>query len=173
MRVLPCLPSPRLSLGILALLVMAPAWAQDPATEYEAIKRSSLKGIESIEVIVLASETDLACRQVSDEQLETEVEAQLRWAGIHIDPAATSFLFVSVASVEALKELLCGFVVSVELQQVVLLARDTRIMTFGMTWHQGGLGVVATSRSPEYLRRMLAGIVTNFIDAYREQNPKQ
>jgi hypothetical protein len=173
MRCHPFLSGPRFALRILALLIITPAWAEDPVAEYEAIKRSSLKGIESVSVIVLASEADSGCRQVSDEQIQTEVEARLRRAGILIGPGAASYLFVSVASVEALKELLCGFAVSVELQQVVLLARDMRVMTFGMTWHQGGLGVAATSRIQEYLLRMLADIVDNFINAYLEQNPKK
>jgi hypothetical protein len=173
MRFLLFLSAPRLVLVIFAFLVMYPAWAEDPVAEYEAIKRSSLKGFESVEVIVLAAEADSGCRQASDEQIQTEVEARLRRAGIQIGPGAASYLFVRVASVEALKELLCGFAVSVELQQVVLLARDMRIITFGVTWQQSGLGVAATSRIPEYLRRMLADIVDNFINDYLEQNPKQ
>ena len=172
MRCHPFLSGPRFALGILALLVIAPAWAGDPVAEYKAIKRSSLKGIESLDVIVLASEGDSGCRQVSEEQIQTDVEARLREAGIRIGPGGATYLFISTASVEALEELLCGFAISVELQQLVLLARDPQIVTFGMTWHQGGLGVAATSRQHEYLRQMLADIVDNFIVAYLEQNPK-
>jgi len=172
MRVLPCPSAFRLVLGLLALLIMAPAWADDPVAEYNAIKRASLKGIESVEVVVLAARSDSECRQLSAEQLETATEAQLHEAGIPLGPGAASYLFVSVTSVEALTNLLCGFAVSVDLQQVVVLVRDMRITTFGTTWHQGGLGVAAIEKHPEYLRRMLAALVDEFITAYLEQNPK-
>lgn len=163
---------PRFALRILALLIITPAWAEDPVAEFNAIKRSSLKGIKSVEVIVLATEAESRCPDLTDEQVETDVETQLRQADIPIDPDSTAFLFVSVVSVAVLKGHLYGFAVSVDLQQVVLLARDLRIMTLGTTWHQGGMGVAGTSKIPEYPRRMLAHIVDQFINDYREQNPK-
>ncbi len=83
---------------------------------------------------------DSACRQISADQLEADVEGRLRRAGVPIGPGTASYLFVRLGSIEPLKETLCAFTVPVELQQVVVLVRDTRIMTFGMTWHQAGLG---------------------------------
>jgi hypothetical protein len=162
----------RLALGLLALLLLAPAWAADPVAEYEAIKRASLKGIESLNVVVLAAKLDSACHRVSDEDIETEVEARLERAGIPLAPDPVAYLFVSLASVEPLKDLLCGFVVSVEVQHVVRLVRDMRIMTFGMTWHRGGLGFASTSRTANDVRRLLAALVDEFITVYLEQNPK-
>lgn len=162
----------RLTLGLVTLLLITPAWADDPVAEYDAITRASLKGIESLDVVVLPARADPGCPPPSAEQTETEIEAQLQRAGIPIGPAAASYLFVSVASVDALTDLLCGFAVSVELQQVVVLLRDPRITTFGTTWRRGGLGVVATVKHPAYLRGMLAIIVDEFITAYREQNPR-
>ena len=172
MRVHPFLSGLRLALGLLALLVVAPAWAGDPDAEYEAIKRASLKGIESLEVLVVAPHAASGCGQVSREQVQTEVEARLRQAGLPVGLGGATHLVISLASVEPLKERLCGFVVSVALQQVVLLVRDTRIATFGMTWHRGGLGLAAPARIPEDLRGMLAAIVDEFIAAYLEQNPR-
>lgn len=172
MRVLPRLSGPRLALTILALLIIAPAWAEDPVAEYEAVRRASLKGIESLEVIVFGAKTDLGCRHASTEHIQTEVEAQLERAGIRIGPGTGSYLLVTVTSIEHLEGLLCGFAVSVEVQQVVLLARDTRIITFGMTWQKSGLGVAATAGFPESLRHLLAELVDEFVTAYLEENPK-
>jgi hypothetical protein len=172
MRVLTCPSAFRLALGLLALFILAPAWAEDPATAYDAIKRASLKGIESLNVVVLAAKLDSGCHRVSHEEIETDVEARMERAGIPLAPDPGAYLFVSLASVELLKDVLCGFVVSVELQQVVRLVRDMRIMTFGMTWHRGGLGFASTSSTPEDLRRLLATLVDEFITVYLEQNPK-
>jgi hypothetical protein len=173
MRLLAFLSGPRLALGILALLFTAPAWAEDPAAEFNAIKLSSLKGIESVIVIVLEAPAESRCPDLPNEQVQTDVETQLRQAGISIGPgSAAAYLFVSVVSVEVFKSHLYGFAVSVDLQEVVLLARDRRILTFGTTWHQGGIGVAATSRIPEYPRQMLAQIVDEFTTDYLEQNPK-
>jgi hypothetical protein len=167
----PVLAGPRLAIGFLVLFVVAPVWAEDPMAEYNAIKRASLKGIESLNVVVSAAKVDSGCQRVSDEEIESEVEARLERAGILLAPDPVAYLFVSLAVVEPLKDVLCGFVVSVELQHVVRLVRDMRIMTFGMTWHRGGLGFASTSRTPEDLRRLLATLVDEFIAAYLEENP--
>lgn len=102
----------------------------------------------------------------------TRYPAPPQRTGIPIGPAAASYLFVSVPSVEALTNVLCGFAVSVEPRQVVVLLRDQHITTFGTTWHQGGLGIVATVKHPKYLQGMLATVVGEFITACREQNPR-
>jgi hypothetical protein len=173
MCVLPHLSGPRVALGLLALFIITPAWAEDPVAEFEAIKRASLKGIESVDVIVLGTEAASECSALPYEPTHTAVEARLERAGIRIGTSPTAYLFVSVASVEALEGLLCGFAVSVELQQIVRLARDTDIMTFATTWHRAGLGIAGTSSIPEYPQHMLSALVDQFISAYHEQNPKK
>ncbi len=160
-----------LALGLLALLITTPGWAADPVAEYDAIKRASLRGIESLEVVVPPARVVAQCRPIAPEDLQSQVEDRLERAGIRIGPGTASYLIVKVASIEPVKDLLCGFTVLVELQQVVLLVRDTRIMTFGMTWQHAGLGVAAPARFPESLQRMLAELVDEFIAAYRDQNP--
>ncbi len=173
MRDLSLRSGPRLVLGILAFLLLPPAWAEDPVEKFKAIKRASLKGMESVEVIVLAASEESRCPGLPDEQVQTDVEDRLREAGIQLGPGSASYLIVTVVSVPALPDMLHAFLVSVDLQQVVLLARDKRILTFGATWHLGGMGVAATSRLPEYPRQMLATIVDQFIDDYRKENPTQ
>ena len=173
MRVLPRLSVPRLALGILVLLLTTPAWATDPVAEYEAIKRASLKGLEFLEVIVPPLNMDAGCRRVSPEELQAEVEARLDDAGIQVGLGTATHLIIAVTAFEPVKDLLCGFGMTVALQQVVLLVRDTRIMTFGVTWEHAGLGVATPARVAEHLRRMLAHMVDEFIAIYRDQNPKQ
>lgn len=163
----------RVVLACLALLVLAPAWAEDPVAEYEAIKRASLKGLESLEVIVPPLNMDTGCRRVSPEELQAEVEARLDDAGIQVGLGTATHLLIAVTAFEPVKDLLCGFSMTVALQQVVLLVRDTRIMTFGVTWEHAGLGVATPARVAEHLRHMLAHMVDEFIAIYRDQNPKQ
>jgi len=99
--------------------------------------------------------------------------APRRRAGIPVASSATSYLFVSFASVNAFPDLLCSLAVSLELQQIVVLVRDTTITTIGTTRHQGGLGVVATGPPHStYLRGMLVALVEEFIRACRAQNAK-
>jgi hypothetical protein len=172
MCALPRRLGPCVALALLVLLGMAPAWADDPAEEFEAIKRASLKGIESVDVIVLGTEVASGCSPFPYDSTHTTVEARMERAGIRISPSPTAYLFVSVAAVEALDGLLCGFAVSVELQQIVRLARDPDITTFGTTWHKAGLGIAGTSSIPEFPQHMLTALVDHFIAAYREQNTK-
>ena len=90
MRVLARLSGPGLALGLLALLVAAPAWAADPTAEYEAIRRASLKGIDSLEVIVPPPRGGSGCGPVSTDHIQTKVEARLERVGIRVGPAAAS-----------------------------------------------------------------------------------
>ena len=162
----------RVVLGCLALLVLAPAWAEDPGAEYEAIKRASLKGLEALEVVVPPLNMDAGCRPVAPEDLQAEVEARLDDAGVLLGPSMAARLVIGVTATEAVKDLLCGFTVTVAVQQVVLLLRDTDIMTFGVTWQHAGLGVSPPGRVAERVRHMLTHIVDEFIAIYRDQNPK-
>jgi hypothetical protein len=161
------------ALGVLALLVPAPAWADDPVAEYEAIQRASLKGLESLEVIVPPLNMDAGCRRVSPEELQAEVEARLDDAGIPVGLGTATHLILTVTAFEPVKDVLCGFGITVALQQLVLLVRDPRIMTFGVTWEHAGLGIATPARVADHLRHMLAHMVEEFIAIYRDQNPKQ
>jgi hypothetical protein len=171
MRPHPLLVGPRLALGLLALLVTAPAWADELIVDVDDLKRAAFKGITSVYVMVMAPEPGTRCPDLTDEQVRTDVEAQLRQAGIRTDANASSFLLINVGAVEAITNVLYSVTVSVELTEVVLLARDKRIMTLGATWHQVGLGIAGTSSLPEYPRKLLADILDRFIHAYRDQNP--
>ena len=136
------------SLGVLALLVLAPAWAQDPVAEYEAIKRASLKGLEALAVIVPPLNMDAGCRRVSPGGTSSRGGGRV-WT--------TRALQVGLGHGHAFdhrrdrvrtrdQDLLCGVSMTVALQQVVLLVRDPRIMTFGVTWEHAGLGVATPAR---------------------------
>lgn len=173
MRCLPFLSGLGFALGILALFLVTPAWAEEPTAIFEAIKRASLQGIESVEVIVVATEAEVRCPDLPDAQVRTDVEDRLQRAGIQIGPGSKAYLFVSVVSVPALEDVFYAFAVSVDLQQLVRLSRDMRILTFGTTWHLAGLGVASSSKMPEYPRQLLADIVDRFINDHLEQNPKQ
>ncbi len=172
MRICGRLLTLRVALGLLAPAVLTPAWAEDPVAEYETIKRASLNGLSSLDVIVPPLNMDAGCRRVSPEELQAEAEARLDDAGIQIGLGTATHLLITVTAFEPVKDLLCGFSMTVALQQVVLLVRDPRIMTFGVTWEHAGLGVATPARVADHLRRMLAHMVDEFIAIYRDQNPK-
>ncbi len=172
MRFPPILTAPRLALSLsIFILAVGPTWATNPSADFEALQRASLKGIDSVGVVVMIPRTVPGCDPLSPQQIQTDVTARLHRPGVPTSPDPAAFLSISVTAVAATENLLCGFAVSVDLYQIVFLVRDIRIASVGVTWHQGALGVVARTQTPAYLQKVLAILVEHFIAAYLEQNP--
>jgi hypothetical protein len=83
--------------------------------------------------------------------IQTDVELQLRLAGIPIDAASWPYLFVRVGIVPDIY----GYWpvdIDVELHQGVLLQRDTSIIVDASTWSVGSLGGVRKVDFRNYVR---------------------
>ncbi len=158
--------APCIALGI--LLGTGPTWAGDPSADFTALQRTSLRGIDAVEVVVVPPQMVPGCDLLSGPQLEREVAARLHRAGIPNTPDPIAFLFLSVATVATPDTQRCAITVAVDLYQIVLLVRDIRLASVGVTWHQGTLGMAARADSVAHVQHMVAMLVDQFIGAYRD-----
>jgi len=104
------------------------------------------------------------------EQIETDVELQLRKVGIRIDKSADEYLYVR-ATVMEVGEM--GFVyhLEVSVKQKVTLARDPSILTEGITWDQGYLATVPKGGARNVIREDIRDLVDKFLNDYLAVNP--
>ena len=161
-------PSCRRIVLTVALLILAvPAWGQDGAAQ-----RATLKGITIVEVVVEAMDPNAERDGLTHSELQTEVEARLRQAGITVGSNLTGHLYVTVDTVRSDNGQTYAYNVEVEYVQQVVLPRDPQAPIYVPTWETGGVGLIAASRLRE-VRQDVANYVDQFIKAYLEQNPKR
>lgn len=152
-------------LGLLLLPVFA--WAQGSAAQ-----RATLKGVNTVEVVVEAMDPVAERDGLTRAQLQTDVEERLRQAGITVGPTLTGHLYVNVDTVKGEHGQTYAYNVSVQYIQQIALARDPKAPIFAPTWDTGGVGMIAANRLSE-VRQDVTNYVDQFIKAYLEQNPKQ
>ncbi len=98
------------------------------------------------------------------QQLQNDVELRLRKAGIDVisanqaNHAAAPYLYVRVNAIKLPNSVQYVYAVGIEFNQIVKIARDTRIIAVATTWDKGGTG--CTSR-PESIRTALRSTLTN------------
>jgi hypothetical protein len=150
----------------LALLVLTvPAWADT------ALERATLKGITAVTVVVEGLDTETERAGVTTAQLRTDVELQLRQAGILVRPASEGTLYVNASLVRAKRHPLYAFKIQLQYRQAVVLSRAHEIPSVATTWETGGTGILDASRLRE-VRTFVGDLVAQFVNAYLEQNPK-
>jgi hypothetical protein len=135
----------------------------------DQLGRESLRGLKGIWLSVAVGATTTPEKQSIQYSLQTEVEVQLRQAGIRIltreewnnEPGKPWLLVVAtVHDAHA------------EFRQQVQLTRETSIMTVGETWRTGGQ-VVANDPDPlSALRRAVREEVTKFVNSFLTMNAK-
>ena len=158
---------PRILLTLALLLPTASAWGEDSAAQ-----RATLQGVTVVEVVVEAMDPVAEQVGLTRSQLQTDVEARLRQAGIPVGPSLTGHLYVNVDTFKGGHGQTYAYNVSVQYIQQVVLARDPKTPFFAATWEVGGVGMFAADRLHE-VRQDVANYVDQFIKAYLEQNPKR
>jgi hypothetical protein len=166
MRMLAVSAGHRLALGIVLVLAAAPAWGQDGPAQ-----RATLRGVAVVEVVVEAMDPVAERDGLTRSRLLADVEPRLRQAGIPVGSTLTGHLYVNVDTVKSGDGQTYAYNISIQYMQQVVLARDPKAPVFATTWETGGVGMIGTQRLPEVRREVLT-YVDQFIDAYREQNPK-
>jgi len=156
-----------LVVGIGLLLLPVLAWGQGGAAQ-----RATLKGINSVEVVVEAIDPAAEHDGLTRSQLQTDVEERLRKAGITVGPTLTGHLYVNVDTEKGERGQLYAYNITVQYVQQVVLARDPKAPIFAPTWDTGGVGIIVANRLRD-VRQDVANYVDQFIKAYLEQNPKQ
>jgi len=152
-------------LGLALLLCAVPVWAQDAPKD-----RATLKGIPALQVVV--EETPEAERDgLPKAQLEAEIEAHLRHAGIPVLRFSNSVLYVSVTAQKGTGGQAYAYVLSVTVEQPVKDPRNPETLRPCATWGLSRFGTVEPAHLGS-VRSDVAALVERFIDAYLEENPK-
>lgn len=158
-------------LTIMAILF----WSWGHATEVRAagnvFERVSLKGLESIQVVVEDLAADITQDGLKREQIKTSVEQQLQRAAIVVEPQAENALYVYLGTVKN-ADGSYSFSLSLQLLQLVLLFRDPGLVTWGTTWSMDQVGSVPPTDVGE-LHTRIARCVNAFIRDYQRANPIQ
>ena len=149
------------------LLTLSVAQASD---DKEA--RESLRGIDTVKVVCdLSRRTELL--GITCQQIVTDVELQLRKAGIKVDSTkAGPFLYVNLNAQDSGKG---TYAVALELsfEQLVRLDRAPTTKNMVPTW--GIFPVVLTAsheRYSEFCRQEIRDLADQFANAYLSVNPK-
>ena len=156
--------------GIWLLAIFAGSWPWPVAAADTASGRPSLGGLTRFRVVVerLGPRVEKLAG-LRQEDLRTDVEAQLAAAGIGVAPDADALLYLNLSV--ACNELVCAFNVALEVQQKVRLERRPDVGTLlAPTWSTGTTGLSA--RRPDLLRERVREELARFIEAHRAANPK-
>jgi hypothetical protein len=114
--------------------------------------------------------TDAQKAGLTISQLQTDVEVQLRKAGITVVPASEGQLHVSVWDMKRDSDPAIRFHISIEFVQSVKLDRAANLLVPAVTWSMNGFAETSDVRQ---VRLILSDLVNSFINAYLEQNPKK
>ena len=146
-------------------------WAQETDAA-----RATLKGLSGVGVWVGDLASDITQRGVTKQQLQTEVERQVRRAGIAVfsgqeaaAPSDMAFVAVSVTTLQHTGDLY-AYAVDLAVYQTATLMRDPTPRSLA-TWTVGSLGLVEADN----LRAISTSVsqqVEHFIQAYRAVNPR-
>jgi len=160
--------------AVLGCLVTSNALA-----DTKELERETLKGLRGVGVVVEDPGAYASSAGLTISMLRSDVEPRLRQAGIAVLSEAERdstpgwpYLYVAV-TVGPLPARLSGHLYSVEVQlhQQVTLVRAPTVKTRAVTWNTSSIGV---AESPsETIRRSLRDRVDQFINAYRDVNPKR
>jgi hypothetical protein len=166
--------SVKLGLILVGLIILgyAEVWG---ASKFE---RPSLRGLKGFNVIVEKLNPDLEEDGLIGEQLLTDIELQLRKAGIKVltreealKAVSISFLYVYIEAYKGKSNLYCSHI-SVSFTQGVLLERDPSIRTLARTWEQSTAGRCGESVIKNCIRDGLRDVIDVFINDYLAENPK-
>jgi len=143
-----------------------------PAAVYPVtLDDATLKGLTTVKVLVESISPDVERDGLTKHQIQTDVEAQLRHAGIAASALATERLYVNVSTLPVRRGVY-SYSVLLMVQQPVALVRDPAITAYGATtWFENADGVTSAAQLRD-VRAAIGDLVDKFITAYREQNPK-
>ena len=141
--------------------------------------RATLRGLKGIGVLVEQLPPEVENGGLSKDQLQKDVEAKLRAAGIKVltreecaktpgEPNLYINVNVNIAKTESD---IYPYSLDLLFIQKVSLLRDQKITSYGVTWSTAGVGSI-TKTMVSQLRESVREILDIFIKAYRAENPK-
>jgi hypothetical protein len=149
----------------------AGSWAID--TEHT---RATLRGIEGVHVIVERLQPESERYGLNSQQLQTDVELQLRQAGIRVLTKEELFaipsapwLYINV-NVQPRSEGLAAYSIGVVLNQRASLKSDGSLASVA-TWSSGEVGSVGSAHLST-IRDVVKDQVNQFVNAYLSVHPR-
>jgi hypothetical protein len=144
----------------------------------------SLKGLKGVEVLVEELKPELENYSLTMIQIQSDVESQLRMAGIEIlrreenekiQPLRMPYLYVRINSYKpAWRREVFIFNIEVALNQRVLLPEHSRYPEkpfYAPTWYTSSVGAVGAMNVMD-IRDMVKDLADQFVRAYQKANPK-
>jgi hypothetical protein len=158
----------------LGMLFVGPSWGVNGKAN-----QATLRGLKGIGVVVERLPPEIEGGGLSIDQIQKDVEAKLRAAGIKVltkeecartpgEPNLYINLNVNIAKTESE---IYPYSLDLLFIQKVSLLRDQKIMSYGVTWSTAGVGSI-TKTMVSQLRESVREILDIFIKAYRAENPK-
>jgi hypothetical protein len=155
-------------LAILLAVPSLPVLASD-----SVMGRETLRGLKAIKIVVDRPGPDLEREGLTRDQLQSDIEEQLKKADIDVDSNANEFLGLGMISARLKSGLINEISVAFSLgvYQVVTLNRNKVIKTIAETWSGQGVQSSPPKLSAQISRDSVAKLVDQFIKAYLEVNP--
>jgi hypothetical protein len=153
----------------LSLALVPPAVAAGKSFE-----RDSLRGIRAISVVV-DSPPKLDGFPLETAALKTQVELELRKAGIRVDDTALTLLAVNVTAIEIRlgEGAPRGWAVDIDVHfnQVMTLLRSPEVLVPAATWTTGGVAVWSRDMDGRGAKDMVIAYVDQFANDFLAANP--
>jgi len=138
-----------------------------------------MKGLKGVYVLVERLAPEVEKLGLTKEQLQTDVELQLRRNGIRVLfrkewllTSGSSCLYVNVNIITSEDNPNVAYNISLELKQDVFLVRDPTKMCYAATWTAGSTGTVGKSNITN-IRKSVKNKVDIFSNDYLAANPKK
>ena len=155
-----------------------------PANAFSLSCGDCLKGLEGVEVLVEEVKAELENYNLTAIQIQTDVEAKLREAGIKVlskeenekvQPLRKPYLYVKINSHKLpWKREVIAYSIEIALKQLVLLShqpKSARKPFYAPTWDEN-IGGAATPKDFAEIRDGVHQLTDKFIKAYLTANPK-
>ena len=160
-------------LAVLGGLIGLAAVESDAADDEDT--RTTLRNLSGVRVIIESLGSDMEGTGLSQQQLQTDVELQLRQAGLRVlteewvQVPGRPWLYVN-AQVLVIDNDLAVYSIRVEVNQDARLTAHDAVADVA-TWDKGGIGATEMANLSLHVRNGLRDLVDAFIDAYLSANP--
>ncbi len=164
-------------LGVAALTLISSARADI----VRDLRIAPLRGLDTVRVTLLPLDRDVENDGLSADLVRQDVELRLRKVGIRVlseeefkEKPLTPTISVKllIAAHKGPAAGLCTFSLSLDLCELVTLARDSKITALASTWHTSSLGAVGKGKVRE-LRSEVTDAVDDFLNDFLAANPKK
>ena len=131
----------------------------------------SLRGLQVMGVLVESLTPEGRRTGLTEEQIKTDVELQLRKVGIRVDDSADDYLYLNPHIIEVGEQDLFVYSMTLELFQGVTLTRDTSLSISAATWLRSVLGIIREEEARSGIRGSIRVLVDVFLNDYLTANP--